>query len=1174
MPSLRGTPNTSRLSLTPSRHSQRGGVVNDQLTNIKGNASTLTNGSMEIDPALLGEDGQMDIDGYAEEDAEGEEVDEEVDADADADADAEGEVEQVEMIGQEVNGADGPFGGDFEYDPPSQSSRGGPSRPGRPSRASSSQRRASYDEFASYPDPLRHSPAPAPIPPMQAAPRGRGRPPKNASLSASRSAPKLSEHFSGTPKTLAKGKGKQIVAKAGPIGPAKGSKGSGQSGEKFQHDFHCSFCLGTDEANRQGQPERMLSCARCGRSGHPTCLNIISKRLLKTVREYEWCCIECKTCEICGIKGDDNRLMFCDGCDRGWHSYCLNPPLVKPPKGQWLCPTCNPPSSSSSHPNSKSAPNLSSLYKGKGKGRASDLSLSHSLSQVTPTRGRGRPRKYPIGVLDPLINGVDAPGSHGPKIKLKSGKKRQETEDQSEDMTPGVNGNKMKIRLRIPSGGRQPVEVESEEEKIPFGGIITGPDADTTKTSIRETDQAAFEKALQAAESKLSASSNGPGVSGDPTRTMTPASPAPSTNGSSFPPTASKNGQMNGHFSTATPLANRSLRDRLLNQSMPTLGTPGDQTPTNGSVIPGTPLHMPSLSGAQKIKMIRFGVFEIDTWFSAPYPEEYQHVPDGRLWICEFCFKYMKSGFVAERHRLKCKARHPPGDEIYRDGSVSVFEVDGRKNKIYCQNLCLLAKMFLDSKTLYYDVEPFLFYVMTEVDDMGARFVGYFSKEKRSLDNNVSCIMTLPVRQRKGWGQLLIDFSYLLSKKEERVGGPERPLSGLGEVTYKKYWSLAIMRFLRDCTIPNPTLEDISAETSMTLEDIYMTLKYENMINVFDTPPREIPSGGADRSYGRPRGRGRGRPRSLGNRRPPRPNSATPAESEDKDKVVLPERYEITWDADYIHVVLKKHDSRGYLTLRPERLKYHPFLVSRNAPKPPGALARATLMANNPNQRREKGDETGRHINGKVEPPRGHAEADASGGQAGKEDAMETPEKVNAGQDQATLELVARLSGGTGRNLRHRTTSVVFDPDDQPSSKRLRTSRSATSLRGRRMAEEQGDDHDDDEAEGEVNEEEDDPLRIGKGMNGTPKRGARETRSRESILKQPNGSDGSLRNGKNMSPRRILRGDSELREETEEVEEPVEEGIDDDDDDDEWQVDDVDADADAEGEEEDEEWVE
>ena len=81
------------------------------------------------------------------------------------------------------------------------------------------------------------------------------------------------------------------------------------------------------------------------------------------------------------------------------------------------------------------------------------------------------------------------------------------------------------------------------------------------------------------------------------------------------------------------------------------------------------------------------------------------------------------------------------------------------RKKIYCQNLCLLAKQFLDHKTLYYDVEPFLFYVVTEASPLGAKFVGYFSKEKRSPTNNVSCIMTLPVRQRRGWGNFLIDFS-------------------------------------------------------------------------------------------------------------------------------------------------------------------------------------------------------------------------------------------------------------------------------------------------------------------------------------------------------------------------------------------------------------------------------
>ncbi|KAI0787884.1 histone acetyltransferase [Fomes fomentarius] len=215
------------------------------------------------------------------------------------------------------------------------------------------------------------------------------------------------------------------------------------------------------------------------------------------------------------------------------------------------------------------------------------------------------------------------------------------------------------------------------------------------------------------------------------------------------------------------------------------------------------------LPNGLRIRKIRFGEYDIDTWYDAPFPEEYAAIPDGRLWMCEFCLKYMKSRFSATRHQLKCKVRHPPGDEIYRDGKISIFEVDGRKNKIYCQNLCLLSKMFLDHKSLFYDVEPFLFYVMTETDDAGAHFVGYFSKEKLSPKNyNVSCIMTLPVRQRQGWGNLLIDFSYLLSKKEQRAGSPEKPLSALGALGYKNYWTLSLMRYLQTAP-PNPTLEGV-----------------------------------------------------------------------------------------------------------------------------------------------------------------------------------------------------------------------------------------------------------------------------------------------------------------------------------------------------------------------------
>ncbi|XP_023803543.1 histone acetyltransferase KAT7, partial [Cyanistes caeruleus] len=84
--------------------------------------------------------------------------------------------------------------------------------------------------------------------------------------------------------------------------------------------------------------------------------------------------------------------------------------------------------------------------------------------------------------------------------------------------------------------------------------------------------------------------------------------------------------------------------------------------------------------GSNMIKTIAFGRYELDTWYHSPYPEEYARL--GRLYMCEFCLKYMKSQTILRRHMAKCVWKHPPGDEIYRKGSISVFEVDGKKNKV------------------------------------------------------------------------------------------------------------------------------------------------------------------------------------------------------------------------------------------------------------------------------------------------------------------------------------------------------------------------------------------------------------------------------------------------------------------------------------------------------------
>ncbi|KAL4659702.1 zinc finger protein ubi-d4-like isoform X3 [Arapaima gigas] len=103
---------------------------------------------------------------------------------------------------------------------------------------------------------------------------------------------------------------------------------------------YCDFCLGDSKINHKtGQSEELVSCSDCGRSGHPSCLQF-TPVMMAAVKTYRWQCIECKCCNMCGTSENDDQLLFCDDCDRGYHMYCLSPPMAEPPEGSWSCHLC------------------------------------------------------------------------------------------------------------------------------------------------------------------------------------------------------------------------------------------------------------------------------------------------------------------------------------------------------------------------------------------------------------------------------------------------------------------------------------------------------------------------------------------------------------------------------------------------------------------------------------------------------------------------------------------------------------------------------------------------------------------------------------------------------------------------------------------------------------------
>ncbi|CAJ0594190.1 unnamed protein product [Cylicocyclus nassatus] len=211
------------------------------------------------------------------------------------------------------------------------------------------------------------------------------------------------------------------------------------------------------------------------------------------------------------------------------------------------------------------------------------------------------------------------------------------------------------------------------------------------------------------------------------------------------------------------------------------------------------------------------GKYEIKTSYCGNYPAEYSALR--ALYVCDGCFSYFAQQQTLFRHMIKCLYRYaPPGNEIYRDEerNVSVFEVHGKSDAMYCSNLCRLTMLWLENKVIFMDVEPFNFYILTMFLDGGFRALGYFSKQCSYLKHNLSCFCIFPCYQGKGYGTFLIDL--------------KRPFSAKGLIVYKKYWCSTLIQYLYlkalDIGWENLqlTLAEVAKDTGIEISDIIESL--------------------------------------------------------------------------------------------------------------------------------------------------------------------------------------------------------------------------------------------------------------------------------------------------------------------------------------------------------------
>jgi len=86
--------------------------------------------------------------------------------------------------------------------------------------------------------------------------------------------------------------------------------------------------------------EEVLYCRDCGDCFHTYCAMDARTRKIPKEKRHMWRCPACRICEVCGGEEEWDKILCCDECDRGFHTFCLKPRLTEIPRDGWKCNDC------------------------------------------------------------------------------------------------------------------------------------------------------------------------------------------------------------------------------------------------------------------------------------------------------------------------------------------------------------------------------------------------------------------------------------------------------------------------------------------------------------------------------------------------------------------------------------------------------------------------------------------------------------------------------------------------------------------------------------------------------------------------------------------------------------------------------------------------------------------